>query len=548
MKRGKSLVLGVTTVAVTLLLAACGNSGSKEAVKTDTSSFATGDVIATMDSALNTDVIGAQALTDTMEGLYRYEGKEIKPAIATKVVKPTNNGLTYTFPLRKDAKWSNGQPVTAEDFVYAWRRVVDPKVGSQYAYIYEGIKNAADITTGKEPVNSLGVVAKDKHTLEVTLEKPIPYFSQLMTSSTFFPQYPEAVKKAGKSYGTNSKTLVFNGPYKLENWNGPDSSWKEVKNTNYWNAKAVKVKTLKYQVVKDPSTALNLFQSNKLDRTAISGDTAKQMKNDPHYSTLQKSATFYMQVNQEKNPIFKNAKIRRAISMTINRKELVAQVLGDGSSPIASVTPKNMSFDPTTKKDFVDELDAAGKKNASYNPKEATKLWNEGLAETGQTGKTFNYTLLGDDTDTAKKQSEYLQNTLQKNLPGLKVTLANVPFKTRLTRSTNGDFDMVVSAWNADFPDPITFLDLFVTGGDNNGGHWSNAEYDAQIKASKGDNANDPKARWQNLVKAQDIMNTESGVIPLYQSGVAYLTNPSLKGLDYGPSGNYNNVSLYLEK
>ncbi|MGV3235394.1 peptide ABC transporter substrate-binding protein [Latilactobacillus curvatus] len=548
MKREKSLVLGITTVAVTLLLAACGNSGSKEAVKTDTASFATKDVIATMDSALNTDVIGAQALTDTMEGLYRYEGKEIKPAIATKVVKPTNNGLTYTFPLRKDAKWSNGQPVTAEDFVYAWRRVVDPKVGSQYAYIYEGIKNAADITTGKEPVNSLGVVAKDKHTLEVTLEKPIPYFSQLMTSSTFFPQYPEAVKKAGKSYGTNSKTLVFNGPYKLENWNGPDSSWKEVKNTNYWNTKAVKVKTLKYQVVKDPSTALNLFQSNKLDRTAISGDTAKQMKNDPHYSTLQKAATFYMQVNQEKNPIFKNAKIRRAISMTINRKELVAQVLGDGSSPIASVTPKNMSFDPTTKKDFVDELDAAGKKNTSYNPKEATKLWNEGLAETGQTGKTFNYTLLGDDTDTAKKQSEYLQNTLQKNLPGLKVTLANVPFKTRITRSTNGDFDMVVSAWNADFPDPVTFLDLFVTGGDNNNGHWSNAEYDAQIKASKGDNANDPKARWQNLVKAQDIMNTESGVIPLYQSGEAYLTNPSLKGLDYGPSGSYNNVSLYLKK
>ncbi|KRM23986.1 peptide ABC transporter substrate-binding protein [Latilactobacillus graminis] len=548
MKREKSLILGVTTVAVTLLLAACGNSGSKETAKTDTASFATSDVIATMDSALNTDVIGAQALTDTMEGLYRYEGKDIKPAIATKIVKPTNNGLTYTFPLRKNAKWSNGQPVTAADFVNAWRRVVDPKVGSQYAYIYEGIKNAADITTGKQPVDSLGVIAKDQHTLEVTLEKPIPYFSQLMTSSTFFPQYTDAVQKAGKRYGTNSKTLVFNGPYKLENWNGPDSSWQEVKNTKYWNAKAVKVKTLKYQVVKDPSTALNLFQSNKLDRTSISGDTAKQMKNDTHYSTLQKSATFYMQVNQEKNPIFKNPKIRQAISMTINRKELVAQVLGDGSSPISALTPKNMSFNPTTKQDFVSDLDPVGKQNATYKPKEAAKLWKEGLAETGQTGKTFNYTLLGDDTDAAKKQAEYLQNTLEKNLSGLKVTLANVPFKTRLTRSTNGDFDMVVSAWNADFPDPITFLDLFVTGGDNNNGHWSNAEYDAQIKASKVDNANDPNARWQNLVKAQDIMNTESGVIPLYQSGVAYLTNPSLKGLDYGPSGNYNNVSLYLKK
>ncbi|SPC37918.1 peptide ABC transporter substrate-binding protein [Latilactobacillus fuchuensis] len=547
MRREKSLVLGVTTLAITVLLAACGSSGSKEA-STDTVTFTTSDVISTMDSALNTNVIGAQALTDTMEGLYRYEGKTVKPAIATKVVKPTNNGLTYTIPLRKDAKWSNGKALTASDFVYAWQRVVNPKVGSQYAYIYEGIKNATDITAGKKAVDTLGIEAKDAHTLVITLDKSIPYFSQLMTSSTFFPVYKAAVEKAGKAYGTNSKTLVFNGPYKLSNWNGPDSSWTEVKNTNYWNAKDVKVKNLKYQVVKDASTALNLFQSNKVDRTAISGDTAKQMKNDPDYSTLPKSATFYMQLNQDKNPIFKNAKIRQAISMTINRKELVSQVLGDGSKPIASVTPKDMSFDPTTKKDFTSELSTEGTKNATYNPKEATKLWKEGLAELGQTGKTFDYTMVGDDTDTSKKQSEYLQNTLEKYLPGLKVTLANVPFKTRLTRSDSGDFDMVVSAWSADFPDPITFLDLFVTGGDNNNGHWSNTEYDAQIKASKTTNANNPTARWQNLLKAQDIMNTESGVIPLYQSGVAYLTNANVKGLDYGPSGSYNNVSLYLKK
>lgn len=547
MRREKSLVLGVTTLAITVLLAACGSSGSKE-VSTDTVTFTTSDVISTMDSALNTDVIGAQALTDTMEGLYRYEGKTVKPAIATKVVKPTNNGLTYTIPLRKDAKWSNGKAVTASDFVYAWQRVVNPKVGSQYAYIFEGIKNATDITAGKKAVDTLEIEAKDAHTLVVTLDKPIPYFSQLMTSSTFFPVYKAAVEKAGKSYGTNSKTLVFNGPYKLASWNGPDSSWKEVKNTNYWNAKDVKVKNLKYQVVKDASTALNLFQSNKVDRTAISGDTAKQMKNDSHYSTLPKSATFYMQLNQEKDPIFKNAKIRKAISMTINRKELVSQVLGDGSKPITSVTPKDMAFDPTTKKDFVSELSTTGTKNATYNPKEATKLWKEGLAELGQTGKTFDYTMLGDDTDTSKKQSEYLQNTLEKYLPGLKVTLANVPFKTRLTRSDSGDFDMVVSAWNADFPDPITFLDLFVTDGSNNNGHWSNTAYDEQINESKTTNANNPTARWQNLLKAQDIMNTETGVIPLYQSGVAYLTNPSVKGLDYGPSGNYNNVSLYLKK
>jgi len=234
--------------------------------------------------------------------------------------------------------------------------------------------------------------------------------------------------------------------------------------------------------------------------------------------------------------------------MTIDREELASQVLGDGSKAISSITPKNMAYNPTTDKDFTSELSAAGLKNATYNPKEAAKLWKEGLAELGQTGKTFNYTMLSDDTDIAKKRSEYLQNTLEKNLSGLKVTLANVPFKTRLSRSDSGDFDLAVSAWNADFPDPITFLDLFVTDGSNNNGHWSNAEYDAQITASKTTNANNPTARWQNLLKAQDIMNTESGVIPLYQSGVAYLTNANVKGLDYGPSGSYNNVSLYLKK
>lgn len=542
----KQVLVASTTALVSIgVLAGCGSS--KSAAPSDTVRIMRKDVIATMDSSMNTDVIGAQALTDTMDGLYRYHGKDVKPAIATKVVKPTNNGLTYTFPLRKNVKWSNGDPVTANDFVYAWQRTVNPKTKSQYAYIYEGIANAKAITDGKKPVNSLGVKALDKHTLQVNLDKPIPYFNELMTSSTFFPQDKKVVDKWGKKYGTSSKTLVFNGPYTLKKWNGPDNTWNEVKNPNYWDAKRIKVKKLQYQVVKDPSTALNLYQSNKLDDVTLTGDTAKQMKNSKGFNVKKMNATFYMQMNQKKDPVFKNQKIRQALAMSIDRKQLTNKILGDGSVPLLSTTPSDMSYDPANKsQDFVSETKQSAK-TAEYNPTKAKQLWKQGLAETGNTGKKFNLTLLGDDTDSAKKQGEFLQNAFEK-LPGVKVTLNNVPFKSRLTRSTNGDFDLVVTAWNADYPDPSNFLTLFTTGASNNDGNWNNSQYDNLVNKSLTDDANNATARWNDMKQAQDILNKEQGIIPLYQTGEAHMTRSNVQNLNYGPSGSYDTASLRVHK
>ncbi|UQS82242.1 peptide ABC transporter substrate-binding protein [Bombilactobacillus folatiphilus] len=546
MKFKRMLVASASALVSLGVLAGCSSSKSAQGPK-NTVRIMRKDVIATMDSSLNTDIIGTQALSDTMDGLYRYQGKTVKPAIATKVVKPTNNGLTYTFPLRKNAKWSNGDPVTANDFVYAWQRTVNPKTKSQYAYIYEGIANAKEITDNKKPVDSLGVKALDKHTLQVTLDKPIPYFNQLMTSSTFFPQDQKVVEKWGKKYGTNSKTLVFNGPYKLQKWNGPDNTWNEVKNKDYWNAKDVKVKKLQYQVVKDASTALNLYQSNKLDDVILTGDTAKQMKGSKGFNVKKMNSTFYLEMNQEKDPIFKNQKIRQALAKSIDRTQLANKILGDGSSASLSTTPSNMSYDPNNKsKDFVSDTKQSAK-TAEYNTKEAQKLWKTGLTETGQTGKKFNLTLLSDDTDAAKKQSEFLQSQLEK-LPGIKVTLNNVPFKSRLSRSISGDFDLVVTAWNADFPDPSNFLTLFTNGASNNNGHWNNSDYDNLVNKSLSTDANDPTIRWKDMTQAQDILNKQQGVIPLYQVGEAHLTNNKVKNLDYGPSGTYNMVSLRIHK
>ena len=546
MKLKKLFVANVLALFSTVILVGCGSTSSQKSAPKGTVRISSKDIISTMDPSLNTDVIGAQNLNNTMEGLYRFKGKNIKPALATNLAKPTNNGLTYTFKLRPNAKWSNGDPITASDFVYSWRRTVDPKTKSTYSYIFEGIANAKDISAGKKPVNSLGVKALDKHTLQVDLEKPVPYFNTLLTSPTFFPQNKKVITKWGKKYGTNSQTLVSNGPFKLVKWNSPDNSWTEVKNDKYWDAKDVKVQKLQYQVVKDASTALNLYQSNKLDRVLLTGDSAKQMKNAKDYKIQKESTTFYVAPNIKKVALFNNTKIRQALSMSVNRQQLTKKVLGDGKVASLSTFPAKMTFNPETKVDFAKETQASAVATNAYNPTKAKQLWQEGLSETNNKGKKFSFTLLGDDSDVAKKQAEFLQNQFEK-LPGLKINVTNVPFKSRLARAKSGDFDLLVTGWSADFPDPITFLTLFNTDSSNNDGKWSNTEYDNLVNKSLNEDANNPMARWQDMKAAQNLSNREVPAIPLYQNGEAWLTKSRVKNLDYGPTGAYNMISLRLK-
>ena len=546
MKLKKLFVANVLALFSTVILVGCGSTSSQKSAPKGTVRISSKDIISTMDPSLNTDVIGAQNLNNTMEGLYRFKGKNIKPALATNLAKPTNNGLTYTFKLRPNAKWSNGDPITASDFVYSWRRTVDPKTKSTYSYIFEGIANAKDISAGKKPVNSLGIKALNKHTLQVDLEKPVPYFNTLLTSPTFFPQNKKVITKWGKKYGTNSQALVSNGPFKLVKWNSPDNSWTEVKNDKYWDAKDVKVQKLQYQVVKDASTALNLYQSNKLDRVLLTGDSAKQMKNAKDYKIQKESTTFYVAPNIQKVALFNNTKIRQALSMSVNRQQLTKKVLGDGKIASLSTFPAKMTFNPETKVDFAKETQASAVATNSYNPTKAKQLWQEGLSETNNKGKKFSFTLLGDDSDVAKKQAEFLQNQFEK-LPGLKINVTNVPFKSRLARAKSGDFDLLVTGWSADFPDPITFLTLFNTDSSNNDGKWSNTEYDNLVNKSLNEDANNPMARWQDMKAAQNLSNREVPAIPLYQNGEAWLTKSRVKNLDYGPTGAYNMISLRIK-
>lgn len=525
MKFKKVIATGASLVALGLALTACGSNSSKSGLADkQVLNWSYASELPSMDLSTATDTISFDQLNSTMEGIYRIgKNSKVEPGLATKT-EVSKDGLTYTFTLRKNDKWSNGDPVTAQDFVYSWRRTVDPKTGSQYAYLFDGIANANDIIAGKKAVDTLGIKAEGKYKLVVTLEKKLPYFKLLMGFPVFFPQNQNVVEKYGKKYGTAAKYLVYNGPFKMEGWSGSNLSWKLVKNKNYWDKKDVKLSQINFSVNKSTTTSYNLYQSKKLDYTPLSTEQAKQLKGKDGYQVLKEARTNYLEFN-ETNKVFANKKIRQALSYAVNRQVLADKVLGAGTLPSLGIVSRDLAFNKG--KDFA--VAAKTTAGVTYNKAKAQKLLKEGLAEVGQSKLSF--TLLGDDTDVSKQVTESLQSQIQQTLPDVDVSVSNVPFKTRLQRSEDGDFDVVVSAWGADFADPISFLDLFTSDNSYNNGKWKNAEYDKLITASKTTDAGNVDKRWDDMVKASKILSEDQGVAPLYQLNVAYMLNPSVKGV-----------------
>ncbi|MBN7274574.1 peptide ABC transporter substrate-binding protein [Ligilactobacillus pobuzihii] len=541
MKLKKFATAGAVVAVSALTLAACGSKSSsddsKQVLNWDESAE-----LPTMDLSKATDVVSFNQLNNTMEGLYRLgKDSKVEPGLAKKT-QVSDDGLTYTFDLRK-SKWSNGDDLKAKDFVYSWQRTVDPKTGSQYAYLFDGVKNANDIMDGKKKTSELGVKADGDYKLTVNLEKKIPYFKLLMGFPVFFPQNEKVVKDAGSKYGTASKYMAYNGPFKLTKWTGSNLSWSLNKNGKYWDKKNVKLDKINYKVNKSNSTSYNLYKTDKLDATPLSSQQAKQLKNDKEFLTRKSASTFYFQYDQTQKR-FQNKKIRQALSLAVNREQLTKKVLGDGSTVSKGLVSKGLAKNDG--KDFADQ--AYVKDGVQYDKKKAKQLWQEGLKETGESKMSIK--LLSDDTDKAKDTTEYVQSQIESTLgDSVNVQVQNVPFKTRLTRSEQGDFDMVISAWGADFADPISFLDLFTSDNSQNDGEWKNDEYDKLIQASKTTDAGDADKRWDDLVQAEKILAQEQGIAPLYQQSTAWMVKDKVKGVIYNSSGaNYNFKNAYIKE
>lgn len=486
---------------------------------------------------------------NVFESFYRL-GKNGQPTAGlAKKATVSADGLTWTFTLR-NAKWSNGDQITAQDFVYSWRRSLTPKTASPYAYLFSGVKNADAITKGKLPVEQLGIKALDNKTVEISLEKPIAYFKVLMAYPLFGPQNQKVVEKYGKKYATNSKYMVYSGPFVIKDWTGTSDKWSFQKNPNYWDKKQVKLDKISYKVVSNPNTGYELYQQDKLDMTPLSSQQVKNYKNSSEfkqypYSYVAFLAYNFNATNAANKKALNNQNIRRALSLALDRKVLTKKVFGDGSQVPTGFVANDLAKNPQTGVDFSKEQ--AVTKTVAYDANLAKKYWRKGLTETGLKELTFNI-LASSDTPTNDALTQYLQSQYTKVLPGLKVKVQNIPGKSALERARKGEFDIYVSGWGGDFNDPITFLQIPLTGTSYNYGNYSNSEYDRLIAKATNEDANDKLARWNDLVAAAKLFNSQQGVSPLYQQTTAYLQKKRVKGIIHNTAGTqWNYKYAYLK-
>ncbi|MFV0560133.1 MAG: peptide ABC transporter substrate-binding protein [Enterococcus sp.] len=540
----KSVTFGFVMVCGLALAGCYGGSSSSDSDTSGSSGSASGSSefnlvipqeMPTADLSVATDTISFTALNNVYEGIYRLdEDSNPQPAGASEMAEVSEDGLTYTIKLREDAKWSNGDPVTAQDYVYGWQRTVDPATASEYAYLFESVENAADITAGDKKPEELGIKAVNDHELEIKLTKQTPYFKYLLAFPSFFPQNQSVVEENGDDYASTSDKAVYNGPFTLEEFSGPgtDTEWQYVKNDDYWDKDSVKLSKINVSVVKESSTALNLFKDGQADDVILSGELAQQNANDPAYQSVKEARTSYIEFNQrEDDSPFKNENLRKAIAYSIDRDALVKQVLGDGSVASTGLVPADMSKNPSTDEDFAKEAGDL----VSYDKDKAKEYWEKAKEELGI--DTLSFELMASDDDSSKKVIEYLQNTIEQNLSGVTVKPTPVPFSVRLDRSSSGDFDTVLGGWGADYSDPSSFTDLFTTGNAYNRGQWSNEDYDAVVEASSTTDAGDEDKRWEDLQEANKIIADDMGVVPVYQKAEGHLVNPDIKGIVHHAAG-----------
>jgi oligopeptide transport system substrate-binding protein len=556
MKKKYAWLLALSLV-LSMFLAACSGGGDKETAddSKDTADapkvdqvlhFINGDTIPSMDPGMVTDEYGIQFTAAIMEGLYRLDEKG-KPTegIATKH-EVSEDGKTWTFTLREDAKWENGDPVTANDFVFAWRRAVDPNQGSEYGpYMMGGvIKNATAVNKGEVPVDQLGVKADGDYKLVVELENATPYFESLTTFPTFFPLNEKFVTEKADTYATSADTLLSNGPFKFSNWTSTAQEWELVKNETYWDAKTVKLEKMTYVVVKEAQTAVDLYEKGEVDRAGLSSDLVDQYSTHDDYTVEPDNSVFYIKMNQTKNPALANVNVRNAIARAFDKQALVDEILNNGSIVANGLVPKD--FVPTP--DGKDFREVSGDL-MKFDKAEAKKYWDKALAELGT--DTVEIEFLGGDNEVSKMMNQYLANQLSTNLPGLKVTLKEVPFEQRLELDTAMDYDMQFAGWGPDFLDPYTFMNLWLTDGGNNQMGYSNPEYDKLVNETATTLALDPDARFDNFLKAEKILFEDAAIAPVYQRAGALLVSPKIQGVftnQFGATYEYKWASVGAEE
>ncbi|MBU8711260.1 peptide ABC transporter substrate-binding protein [Brevibacillus parabrevis] len=531
------LVTGCSTAQPT----ATDNNGT-EAPKTDTAKAkemvlnwnADGGEPPTADPGLASDGTSFDVITACFEGLTRYgtDGKIAGAMAETYSVSP--DMLTYTFQLKKDALWSNGDPVTAHDFEFAWKRNLDPQTGSEYAYMLYFIKGAEEFNTGKGSKDDVGVKAIDDHTLEVKLNSPAPFFYELTAFPTLFPLHKKTVE-TNPAWAASPENYIGNGPFKMETWEHKNKLVL-VKNDNYHDKGAVKLDKIVWSMITDTNTAQALFDSGDLDwgghpTYTLPVDLLQSLHDegkivlDPYPNTV--AVTF----NTTKPP-FTNKKVRQAFSYAIERQPLVDGIVMPGVPAAYAWVPPSMKLSGN---DYFQEDSAKAK-----------QLLAEGLKELGLTAMpefTFSY---GTGDDRQKKLAEALQDQWKKNL-GVEVKISGLEEKVFLQNKRSKNYQFAYRNWGADFNDPINFLEIFKdkTVGTNDAA-WENEQYRKLIVDSYLEL--DTAKRNAIMQQAEQILMDEMPIAPIYYGVRPYIQNDKVKGLLLNPFGGRDFKYTTVEK
>ena len=528
MKTGKTVKVLLTAATAAGMLAGCGSK-----TDTDTFRFASELDIQGMDSTVVDDGMSFNAVHAITDGLTAVNEKgKTAPAIA-KSWDVSDDGKTYTFHLR-NAKWSNGDKVTANDFVYSWRKII--KNAGNYAYMLgsggASVKNADALmelgaNATDEQMATLGVTAKDDQTLVVELENKVPYFTDLMAFPCYFPQNEKFVDKCGKNYGTKPEYTLSNGAYKMTKWvKGNKATF--TKNDKYYDAKTVATKNLEMYLVQDPKTAAQNFDNGKVDYATINSTLVDKYKGKDTFTTFNEGYLFYLQLNF-KNDTVANKNVREALAYAINRKDLCENVLKDGSKGATGFIPSQLSTSPAGK-DFRDDAD----KYVSYDQKKAQEYLDAAKKELGTDTITIDL-LYGTDESPMDTMAEYLQGSFSK-LKGLKVNMVATVKKDRIyNREANGNFQVVCTRWGPDYADPTTYLNLALTDSSNNYGKYANAKFDALMEQIQKES--DLTKRWDLMIQAEKVMMEDMAYIPVFEKGAAALKAKNVKGLVVVPVG-----------
>lgn len=490
----------------------------------------------TIDPALNTAVDGAIFLVNVFEGLCRTDENEKAIPGMAESWEVSEDGLTYTFKLR-DAKWSDGEPVKAQDFEFAWKRALDPTTAAEYAYQMYYLKGGEAFNSGEATVDEVGVKAIDDKTLEVVLESPTPYFLELTAFPTYFPVRKDIVEADPEGWALNMETYISNGPFKAVEWSHNDVL-KVVKNENYYDADSIQLDGIDFYMIVEESTGMSAYESGEIDYLEhIPTDQIPTLQESHEDFEIQPYlGTYFYVFNTTKEPV-NDPKVRKALTLAIDRQAIVDVVTKGGQKPASGFVPPGMTLSDGS--DFREKGGDYGIP-ATANVEEAKKLLAEAGYPDGQGFPTIE--VMYNTLEAHKAIAEAIQEMWKQNL-GINVELRNEEWKVFQETRNQGDFIIARHGWIGDYVDPMTFLDMWLSNSGNNDADWFNDEYDKLIADSKKAEGADRDAL---MLQAEKLMMDANITMPIY-----YYTKPTLlksyvKGVHFSPLGFvfYHNATI----